>query len=171
MTLTDTLISFALIALVVRQLRGRPLTLTGVLWPVPLVLFAAATTLHVPSGGPALDFTLLGGAVGVMLGALCGVLTQVSPTSDGRVVARASGPAALLWVLGIGSRVGFGLYATHGGGPAIARFSETHHLTMDAWAGSLLLMSLLEVMGRAAVLLWKRAHVARPSAGVLTPSS
>lgn len=160
MNLTDTLISLALVGLVLRQLRERPLTAVSLLWPLPLVLYAALTNLRTLPSGAGLDFTLLLGLVGLGLGLLCGLLTRVYAGRDG-VLARATGLAAALWVLGVGSRLAFAFYAEHGGGAAIARLSGQLHLTQSAWTAGLLLMSLLEVLGRSAALFRRRARVER----------
>ena len=45
MDLTEWIISVALILVVVRQIRGRKLTLIGLLWPVPLVAWGAINYL------------------------------------------------------------------------------------------------------------------------------
>jgi hypothetical protein len=56
-------------------------------------------------------------------------------------------------VVGVGSRLAFQLYATHGGAPSIARFSAAHHITSgEAWVATLIVMALTEVVGRSAVL-------------------
>jgi hypothetical protein len=65
--------------------------------------------------------------------------------------------AAALWVVGIGMRMGFSLFAEHGGGPAIGRFSEAHHITAEGWVTALVLMSLVEVVSRT-LILWARSR-------------
>ncbi|GAA5533469.1 hypothetical protein [Deinococcus aluminii] len=165
MNLTELLVSLALIGLVVRQLRGRPLTVLGLLWPVALVLIAGAEYVHsLPDAGHGLGFVLGCGGIGAVLGVLSGSLTHVSRRRDGTLIARATGLAALLWVLGVGARLGFALYAQNGGGPAIAHVSAAYHLTEAAWTDGLMLMALAEVLGRTAALLWRSRH---PSASPL----
>ena len=159
MNLTDTLLSLALIGLVLRQLRERPLTAAGLLWPLPLVLYAAITNLHALPTGPSLNFTLLLGLLGLTLGLLCGLFTRVY-LGKNAVLARATGLAAALWIVGVGSRLAFALYAEHGGA-TIARLSERLHLTQSAWVAGLLLMSLSEVLGRSAALFWRKAGAQR----------
>lgn len=165
MNLTDVLMSLGLIFLIVRQILPRPLDLWGLLWPVPLVLYMAYDNLHTLPSGPSLGFALLLGGIGIVLGVLCGSLTLVYRGQKGELLARATGVAVLFWVLGIGARLAFAFAAEHGGGPAIARFSEAHHLTEAAWVAGLLLMSLLEVVGRSGVLLWRRQHAGLVSTG------
>src|ERR1035438_3474110 len=88
-------------------------------------------------------------------------LTRVHRLPDGSLVARATSVAALLWIVGVGARLGFALCAQNGGGPAIAQFSADNHITSAAaWTACLILMSLTEVLGRTA-LLATRGHYAR----------
>jgi len=67
-----------------------------------------------------------------------------------------------LWIVGVGSRLAFELYATHGGGASIAHFSASHGITsVDAWGTALILMAFAEVLGRTAVLAWRAYTVRR----------
>lgn len=159
MGLEDYLVDLLLIAVVVRQLRGRTLTAVGLLWPVPLVAWAGVEYLHaLPTSGHDLAAVLTGAGAGLGLGAGCAVLTTLTRQLGGTLTARATGAAAALWIIGMGSRMAFGLYATHGGAPAIARASAHLGITdATTWTATLLLMSLSEVLARAAVLA-ARAH-------------
>lgn len=161
MALTDYIIDLALIGIVVLQIRGRRLTARSLLLPVMLVAWAAKTYLHsIPTAGN--DLVLVAGcaAVGVTLGAGAGLWTRVEPGPDGSPVAKAGVAAAVLWVLGVGFRFAFQLYATHGGGGAIARFSAAHAIGMQAWVAALVLMAIGEALARTAVL---AARAYRPS--------
>jgi hypothetical protein len=61
--------------------------------------------------------------------------------------------AAILWVVGVGTRFAFQVYASHGGAPAIARFSAHHAITSEAaWTAALILMAFGEVLSRTLVL-------------------
>jgi hypothetical protein len=91
------------------------------------------------------------------LGTASAVLTRLHAGRDGVVVARATVAAAVLWVLGIGARMGFAVYAGHGGGPAIAAFSAAHHLTESGWVTAMVLMAFAEVVSRTLVL-WARSR-------------
>jgi hypothetical protein len=73
---------------------------------------------------------------------------------------KAGGAAALLWVLGMGSRFAFSVWASHGGGPALGRFSAEHGLTAVGWTAALVLMALAEVLSRTAIMV-ARARRAR----------
>lgn len=157
MAWSDWLISAALVAVVVRQLRGRRLTVVGLCWPVGLVLVAAAEYLRgLPTAGAGLILVVAAGTIGAALGIGCGRLTRLWRTPEQAVVAKATGLAALLWVVGMSARAGFALFAEHGGQAAIARFSAAHSLTGAAWTDGLLLMALAEVLGRTSTLAWRR---------------
>ena len=154
MTPFDYALNMLLVAAVLRQIRGKKLTAIGLLWPIAIVLAAAAGYLHsIPSSGNDLELALAGAAIGTALGCMCGLLTRIHRQPDDALVAKATGAAAVLWVLGVGARMAFALYAENGGGPSVARFSAAHHITSAAaWTAALILMALTEVLGRTAVL-------------------
>ncbi len=161
MSVEDYALNLVLVAVVIRQIRGRKLTAIGLLWPVGLVVFAAVEYLHgLPTSGNDLTLVVAGAIVGGTLGCLCGLLTRIHRLPDESLLAKATAAAALLWVLGVGARMGFAVYAENGGGPAIARFSAAHHITSAAaWTACLLLMSLSEVLGRTALLATRGCRV------------
>ena len=162
MSLTDWLIDLLLIGLVVLQLRGRRLTLRGLLLPVVLVAWAAVQYFRgIPTAGNDLILVIAAAAAGVALGAGAGALTRVYRRDDGSVFARATIAAAVLWVLGVGFRMAFQIYATNGGGVHIAHFSIAHRLTIEAWPTAILLMALGEVLTRTAVVWWRGQAVTR----------
>lgn len=170
MTSTDYLISGALVALVFLQIRGRRLTPFNLLWPLGLVVWAAITYLHgVPTSGNSLILVVLGAGLGLALGVTCAIFTIVRPGPDGVPFAKAGAVAAGLWILGTGSRLAFEIYATHGGGPAIGRFSSANGISIEAWGAALILMALAEVLGRSGVLA-VRAFRAPKSRGSYAPS-
>lgn len=154
MSIEDYALNLALVAIVVRQVRGKRLTPIGLLWPVALVVAAAVKYLHgVPTAGNDLDLVFAGAASGALLGSLCGVFTRIHRLPDRTLLAKATGLAAVLWVLGVGARMAFAFYAEHGGGPEIARLSTAYDITnAQAWTAALVLMSLAEVLGRTALL-------------------
>jgi hypothetical protein len=162
MTLTDYLLNGLLIALVFRQIRGRRLTPLSLLWPMASVLYFGHTYLHgFPTAGNDLWLTLGGPLIGLALGTLCALHTRVTPDAEGRPFAKAGWAAATFWVIGVGSRLAFELYASYGGGPSVVRFSASHGITsIEAWGTGLILMALAEVIGRNGVLAW-RAHQVR----------
>ena len=154
MSVTDYIINAIIILLVLRQLRENRLGLVSLVLPVVAVGAAAAYFLRsLPAAGNdiALDLTLA--AAGAILGIACALTTRLRRGADGVALARAGVVAAILWIAGVGARTGFALYAVHGGGPAIARFSSAHDITSSAaWVAALVMMGLAEVVARTATL-------------------
>jgi hypothetical protein len=159
MTITDYAIDIALIGLVAFQIHGMRLTRRTLLFPVVLVGIVAMNFLKtIPTAGN--DLFLIVGltAIGAALGSLAGLFTSVRQDSSGTPVAKAGTLAAILWVLGVGSRFAFQLYVSHGGLPVVARFSAAHDITSGAaWTAALILMALTEVLCRHATIVF-RAH-------------
>jgi hypothetical protein len=167
MTFTDYLIDISLLAVVLWQIRGRALTTRSLLLPLGLGGWAAATYLRaVPTAGNDLVLIVSCAVVGALLGALAARFTSLARREDGVVVAKAGPVAAGLWVIGVGTRFAFQLYATHGGGAAVLRFSAHHDITStSAWTAALVLMALGEVFVRSGLLAW-RGQSARGSLAV-----
>ncbi|MER5427579.1 hypothetical protein [Streptomyces sp. NPDC002588] len=159
MTTTDYLISAGLVLLVIPQMLGSRLTLRTVLLPVLAVGAAAAHYLRsFPTQGHDVRLDLVGVAAGAALGVASGLATRVSRTADGAGYAKAGAVAALLWVIGMGSRSGFVFWATHSGASAVARFSRDNLITgTAAWTAALLLMAVTQVLCRL-VVVRVRAH-------------
>lgn len=165
MSFLDYLLNAAIIALVLFQVRGRRLGPRTLILPITVVAVVAASYLRtIPTAGGDLPLILAGAGAGLALGAGCGLATAVYRRSDGVVMAKAGLVAAVLWVAGVGARLAFALYATHGGARAIGDFSVAHHITSgQAWVDCLVLMALVEVLSRSAVLATKfLATGARP---------
>jgi len=161
MTTTDYVLDIALIAIVLLQIRGRRLTPRSQLIPLAIVAWAAGNDLLLVIGCA---------AVGTVLGTLCAVFTSVRPDTQGFPVAKAGVVAAVLWILGVGARFAFQLYATHGGQAAIARFSLAHDITSsEAWTAALVLMALCEVVARVGILAW-RGYTVRQMSGNMAGS-
>jgi hypothetical protein len=158
MTTTDYLINALFIGLVVLQVRGKRLTTLGLVLPLAVVAWVASQYLHtVPTAGNDLALIVVGVGAGLALGIGCAMATSLTRTPDGDAFAKAGLVAAVLWVLGIGARLAFTLYASHGGQRAIAHFSLAHHITSgQAWVSCLILMAVAEVVGRSAVLAQRR---------------
>ena len=163
MTISDYLIDITLIALVLFQVRGRRLTVRGLLLPIGLVAYVAFSYLRgIPTAGNDLVLVLGCAAVGALLGGLAGHFTSVRPDAQGSPVAKAGFIAAGLWILGTAGRLAFQVYATHGGGGAIERFSTAHAITsVAAWTDALILMALCEAVIRTAILGWRANAVHR----------
>jgi hypothetical protein len=154
MNTTDYLLNGLMVFAIFRQLRGRRLAGITLVLPLVIVAYVATTYLTtIPTSGNSLVLVALGTGVGLTLGVLCGLKTLIYTGRSGALFVRATGAAAAFWVLGVGARLGFALYAQHGGGATIARFSYTHALPLQAWVAALVLMALAEVVSRTLVLL------------------
>jgi len=157
MNTEDYIVTLALLALVIRQIRGKAISVFGLSWPITIVLYAGYKYLHgVPSSGRNLDFLIGCITLGAALGVCCGIFTKVFRESD-KIMAKATGLAVVFWIIGISARLAFGLYAENGGGTAIYNFSIRHGLDIRIWAPALVTMSLAEVIGRTIPLAY-RAH-------------
>ncbi len=171
MSTTEYVLNATLVLVVVLQLRGRRLEGWSFITPFAVVAFVASKYLRsIPTGGNDLLLIGLGVTAGLTLGILCGLFTLVY-RREGALFARATGIAAVLWILGIGARVAFSLYATHGGGPSIARFSAAHSLTMDAWVDALVLMALCEVVSRSTLLILRSRRLSGGYGGAIIPAA
>jgi hypothetical protein len=163
MTSSDYILDIGLIALVLLQIRGRRVTLLTQLLPIGIVAWAAKSYLHsIPTAGN--DLLLIGicAGAGVTLGTLCGILTAVKAGPDGHPFSKAGVAAAVLWVVGVGTRFAFQLYASHGGAASIAHFSASHDITSSqAWVAAIILMALGEAVTRT-VVVGARAYAVSP---------
>lgn len=156
MTLTDYLFNIFLVGLVVLQLRGHAITRARLLFPVVATVVAVSQFLHsVPTAGNDLVLETAAVVVGGLLGGVAALATSVRRQGTG-AFAKAGAVAAVLWVLGIGARMAFALWVSHGGSTEVARFSVVHHITsVQAWAAAFVLMALTEVLSRTGVLYLK----------------
>jgi hypothetical protein len=153
MTISDYLLNIFLVGLVVLQIRGHKITRARLIFPVVVTVYVASQFLHgIPTAGND-AFLETGFAVaGATLGALAGLATTVSRQGAG-AFAKAGAAAAALWVAGIGARMGFYLWVSHGGRPSVASFSSAHNITTGtAWIAGFILMAMLEVAVRTGIL-------------------
>jgi hypothetical protein len=164
----DYATDIALIAVVVLQMRARTLTLRSLLLPLGLVAGAGLAYLRPVSlsgNNAALIAVLV--AAGLTVGTLSGVTTSIW-RRGGAVVSRAGVLAALLWVLGMGARVAFAVWATHSGAATVGHFSARAGITgTHIWEFALVLMAYAEVLSRIAVLQVRRVRALR---GPASPS-
>ncbi|MFE4257992.1 hypothetical protein [Streptomyces sp. NPDC056883] len=165
MTTTEWITDIALILIVFRQLREGRLDLKSFLLPLGIVAFVAYSYLDtIPTAGHDLALIAVLVGAGAALGIAGGVYTRIR-TVDGHVLIKAGVVSAVLWVVGMGARMGFQLWVEHGGAADVARFSVTHQITGDkAWVAAFVLMALTEVVTRlATIFIRSRAHtVVRP---------
>lgn len=160
MNLEEWIISLLLIGLVVRQIKGRKLTLFSLIWPLGLVLYGAFTYLsQVPQYPSDWTFVFCLCVVGIILGVGCGSLTDVYVESN-VIMARARVLAACLWILGMGSRLAFGIFATNGGEEQIIELSIKLNLhSAETWTTALITMALVEVLARSAILFYRYKEI------------
>jgi hypothetical protein len=164
MTTTDYLLNITLIGLVILQVRGHKITRARLVFPLVATVWVASQYLHtIPTAGNDTVLEIGLGLLGTALGVLAALATSVRRDGEGAgggAFAKAGLVAAVLWVLGIGSRVGFSLWVTHGGAPSVGRFSAAHHITSGtAWTAAFILMALLEVASRTVVLYLKTQRI------------
>ena len=166
------LINALLILLVVRQIREHQLDLRALAVPVLAVAAAAVMFLHsVPGSGSDITLDLLAVSAGAATGAIGGLATRLRPGADGRPLGRAGVLAAGMWIAGVGARMVFYFAATHGAGPAIARFSIAHHITGSAaWTAALVMMALADVLTRLAVVYLRGRRVGATATPVIATS-
>jgi hypothetical protein len=172
MTPLDYIINIGLVAMVLLQIRDRRMDLRSLLLPVVTVAAAAAFYLKgVPTSGNDVLLDAVLGAAGLVLGVACALTTRVWRAVDGLAHSKAGVAAAVLWIVGVGSRLAFELYSTHGGSGSIARFSASHAITSsEAWVAALVIMALAEVVSRLVVLRVKGALAAPAPAPAPTPA-
>jgi hypothetical protein len=152
MTTSEYLLNAAFVLLVLRQARERQLDRRSVIVPLVLMLFVGGQYLtRVPTAGNDLAFIVLLAAIGLTLGVLGGLATQVR-VERGVALARVGWIAGGLLVLGIGSRMVFAFAIGHGFEPTVRSFSITHQIGASAWPAAFVLMALVEVGSRIAIV-------------------
>lgn len=160
MSTADYVVDILLIVVIFWQVRPRELTARSAILPVAILVWAAVHYLrgfHV-GGNDVLLMTLFT-AAGVALGLWSGLATRVW-RDEGRVYVQVGVMAAGTWVVGMGFRFAFAVYAnTTGGNAAIGRFSVDHAITSgQAWTTALVLMAFGEVLARIAIMQVRRAR-------------
>ena len=158
MTTTDYLIDSALVLLVLFQIKERELTIRSLIRPLVILSIAVFTYLHgIPTAGNDLILVAVFALMGALIGVASGQTLIMRNGPSGKVLARAGWASAVFWVLGMGSRFAFLIWATHGGAATIASFSATHSITsQDAWTVALLAMAVFEVCGRTLIAATRR---------------
>jgi hypothetical protein len=157
MTFTDYLTDSILILLVFRQLREARYDRRAVLLPLVIVAVVAKSYLHsIQTGGNDLVLIVLLVAVGATLGTTSALATRVRADGGEHALVKAGAVSAALWVLGMGSRMAFAIWASsHSGHESVARFSMHHSLSAEVWTTALVLMALAEVCSRVGVLYFR----------------
>ena len=159
MTFSDYLLDTVLVLIVLRQVRESRLDRRAVLLPLIIVGVVANSYLHgIPTAGNDLELVAGFTAVGIAFGVISGLTTRVRTDGGKYALVKAGWVAAGVWVLGMGFRFAFAVWASHGGAAGLARFSADHAITSgEAWTAALVLMALGEVICRTATL-WLRAQ-------------
>ena len=154
MNINMYVINAILILMVVRQIREHALDLRSLAAPLLAVGAAAVLFLHsVPLGGNDLVLELACVLAGATMGAIGGLATHLRRGPGSRAMGRAGWLAASMWVGGVGARLAFAVAASHGAGPAIARFSAASHITGSAaWIAALIMMALADVLTRLVII-------------------
>jgi hypothetical protein len=161
MSITSYVTDSLLILLVFRQLRTSRLDLRAILLPLGIVAVVAQSYLNsIPTSGHDLELIGFFTVIGLLLGTGSGLATRVWSDGGRHPLVKAGAISAVLWVLGMGFRMGFSIWSSHGGDATLTRFSVTHHITGgNAWTAALVLMAVLEVVSRTAVLYFRGRRV------------
>ena len=161
MTPADYAIDWALILVVLIQLRERRLTVTSLIRPFVIAGIAVLIYLRgTPTAGNDLLLLALAAATGLLIGVASGQTVLMRTVPDGGVLARSGWASAAIWILGMGSRFAFLIWISHGGAAPVARFSAEHAITSkEVWVVALLAMAVAEVSGRALVQALRRHHL------------
>jgi hypothetical protein len=135
MTPADYAIDWALILVVLIQLRKRRLTVTSLIRPFVIAGIAVLIYLRgIPTAGNDLRLLALAAAAGLLIGAVSGQTVLMRTIPGGGVLARSGWASAIFWILGMGSRFAFLIWISHGGAAPVARFSAEHAITSkQAW--------------------------------------
>ncbi|MFJ9381107.1 hypothetical protein [Streptomyces sp. NPDC101455] len=171
MNTTDWITDIALVLIVFRQLREGRLDHKSYLIPLGIVAFVSSHYLRsVPTAGN--DLVLIGAlvAAGAALGITGGVYTRIR-SAGGHLFIKAGAVSAVLWVLGMGARMGFQVWTDHGGADDVTRFSITHDITTgQAWVAAFVLMALTEVVTRLATIFVRSRMAEREVPPVTRPA-
>ena len=160
MTFSDYVLDSVLILLVLRQVRTSRMDRRAVLLPLAIVAFFAQKYLtSLPTVGNDVLLVAIFSVIGLTLGTASAFTTRVWADDGRHALVKAGWIAAGAWVLGMGFRMGFSIWADNGGGAhALAVFSAGHGITSGAaWTDALMLMALFEVCSRTAIL-WLRGR-------------
>jgi hypothetical protein len=166
MNTIDYVIDILLIAVIFRLVRPRELSPRAAV--LPLALLAAAGVIYlrpISLGGNDLLLIVVLTVAGVLLGLLSGFADRIWFEGAGKLFNQATRWSVLAWVAGMGFRFAFAYYAYHSGGPAVARFSASHHITgAQAWTTALFLMAAGQVIARLGLLQVRRINTIRQAA-------
>jgi hypothetical protein len=149
MSATTYILDSALVLLVIIQMKERVLTNATLIRPFLILAVAVASYFSTfPTAGNDLPLILAISGIGAVLGVASGLT----------VIMRAGAASAILWVLGMGSRFAFAVWAASASGALnVLHFSAAHDITTQAtWTVALLGMAVCEVLGRTLVMVYRR---------------
>jgi hypothetical protein len=163
MSTIDYILGAAALALVLWNMRRHELTDRRLRRPLIIAAAIGIAFLHgVPTTGADGVLVALGVLVGIGCGMTGGLATRLDRDDAGATIATATPLAVTVTVLAFAGRLGFAFAATHGLGPAIARFSsEVGVHSQQAWVAALVLMAVADLAVRALILWQRRDHAAR----------
>ena len=162
MTFADYLLDSLLVFLVVRQIREARWDRRAVILPLAITAYVGYRYLHtIPTSGNDLLLVVGLALVGVLCGTVSGLATRIRTDVGQYAWVRAGWIAAGVWVASMSARFAFAVWASHGGGPALARFTIDNHLTPNVWVAALVLMALGEVATRVGVVSYRAARAVR----------
>jgi hypothetical protein len=162
MSPTDYILDSALVLLVIIQMKERVLTNVALLRPVVILAAAVASYFQsFPTAGNDIPLILAISGIGAALGILSGITVIMRRNPEGLVTARAGIASAAFWVLGMGSRFAFAVWAASASGTAhLATFSGAHHITSSqAFTVALLGMAVGEVLCRSLIMVTRRSQL------------
>jgi hypothetical protein len=165
----DYITDSALVLLVVLQMKQKVLTNRTLLRPVIILTVAVVSYFKTfPTAGNDIPLIVAISALGAILGVLSGLSVMMARNAEGQVTAQAGAASAIFWVLGMGSRFAFAVWAASAGGAVhIVRFSVQHHITSaQAFTVALLGMAVCEVLGRTLVMVVRRSQLQSSGAQV-----
>jgi hypothetical protein len=173
MSTTDYVVDILLIVVIFRQIRVQPYTARNAIVPLAIVVWAGTHYLrgfHVAGNDIALIAILT--LCGLALGFASAMTTKMWRDDGGRVLGRVGFYACLAWIVGMGFRFLFAVYASsHGGGIKVAEFSRDHAIIgSEVWTTALVFMAFAEVLSRVAILQVRRMRLAQSAASPASPT-
>jgi hypothetical protein len=159
MSTFDFILGLSALAFIVWNMRRHELTSRRLRRPLIIAAAICLAFLHgVPIDGADGVLVAAGCLAGIGCGALSGLATRLELDARGHVIATGTPLAVGVTVVAFAGRMAFAVAATHGLGPAIARFSgEVGIHSQEAWVASLVLMAVADLAVRA-LILWQRRH-------------
>jgi hypothetical protein len=171
MSFSDYLLDAVLVLLVFRQVREARFDTKSVLLPLGIIGWVVDSYLHtVPTDGNNLLVVIGLTLVGATFGSLSALTTRVRTDGGRFALVKAGWVAAGLWVLSMGGRFTFAVWASHGGGPSLYRFSTAHGLDITVWTAAIVLMALGEVVTRTGILFYRTRRALASAPAVEQPT-